>query len=190
MVVLDDDGTSSGDSSSTLMDSFSRRDKFRVLQIGGYLNDVGEDEIESEMGAIDRSKTDLDSNAHRASSGGTLGHQAELARARRQGGLMGAGRGVSSDGSRSAFVGPCGQHVAGLGRQGAAGPGGQRAGKVVTLDAVSRAARPGGPVSASCSGSRAALRRDLAEASCELAGVDQGGNRDMGQAMPLRSTVV
>ena len=71
MVVLDDDGTSSGDSSSTLMDSFSRRDKLRVLQIGGYLNDVGEDEIESEMGAIDRSRTDLDSNAHRMSSGGT-----------------------------------------------------------------------------------------------------------------------
>ena len=76
MVVLDDDGTSSGDSSSTLMDSFSRRDKLRVLQIGGYLNDVGEDEIESEMGAIDRSRTDLDSNVHRTSSGGTLGHQA------------------------------------------------------------------------------------------------------------------
>ena len=71
MVVLDDDGTSSGDSSSTLMDSFSRRDKLRVLQIGGYLNDVREDEIESEMGAIDRSRTDLDSNAHRTSSGGT-----------------------------------------------------------------------------------------------------------------------
>ena len=34
MVVLDDDGTSSGDSSSTLMDSFSRRGKSRVLQIG------------------------------------------------------------------------------------------------------------------------------------------------------------
>ena len=60
MVVLDDDGTSSGDSSSTLMDSFSRRDKLRVLQIGGYLNDVGEDEIESEVGAIDRSRMDLD----------------------------------------------------------------------------------------------------------------------------------
>ena len=64
MVVLDDDGTSSGDSSSTLMDSFSRRDKFRVLQIGGYLNEVGEDEIESEVGAIDRRGTALGPNVH------------------------------------------------------------------------------------------------------------------------------
>ena len=74
MVVLNDDGTSSGDSSSTLMDSFSRRDKLRVLQIGGYLNDVGEGEIEGEMRAIDRSRTNLDPNAHGVSSGGTLGH--------------------------------------------------------------------------------------------------------------------
>ena len=116
MVVLDDDGTSSGDSFSTLMDSFSRRDKFRVLQIGGYLNDVGEDEIESEMGEIDRSRINLDPNAHGMSSGGTLGHQAELARAWRRGGLMGAGRGVSSDGSRSALVGMSEPHVA-LGSQ-------------------------------------------------------------------------
>ena len=31
MVVLDDDGTSSGDSSSTLMDSLSKRDKGKMI---------------------------------------------------------------------------------------------------------------------------------------------------------------
>ena len=72
MVVLDDDGTSSGNSSSTLMDSLSRkdkgkviksflrRDKSRVLQIGDYLDDVGEDEIESVIEATKRGKVDLD----------------------------------------------------------------------------------------------------------------------------------
>ena len=102
MVVLDDDGTSSGDSSSTLMDSFSRRDKFRVLQIGGYLNDVGEDEIESEVGAIDRSRMDLDfcginrarnPNAYgKKGSDGVLGDQAELGHAGCHRGSAGADR--------------------------------------------------------------------------------------------------
>ena len=58
MVVLDD-GTSSGGSSSTLMDSFSMRNKSRVLQIRDDLDDVGEDEINGVIEPIWRSKADL-----------------------------------------------------------------------------------------------------------------------------------
>ena len=149
MVVLDDDGTSSGDSSSTLMDSFSKRDKLRVLQIGGYLNDVGEDEIESEVGAIDRSKMDFDfcgtnragsSNAHgKNGSDGVLGDQAELGHAGCRRGSVGA--------DRLGAVRP--------GGRGTAGPGGPRAGAGCALGAVSRAARPEDPVAGAYPGSRA-----------------------------------
>ena len=71
MVVLDDDRTSSGDSSSTLMDSLSirgkgrvigsflRGDKSRVLQIGDYLDDVGENEIGSVIETTKRGRIDL-----------------------------------------------------------------------------------------------------------------------------------
>ena len=72
MVVLDDDGTSSGDSSSTLMDSLSRKgkgkmigsppirnNKSRVLQIRDSLEEVGEDEINDMIEAIGRSRADL-----------------------------------------------------------------------------------------------------------------------------------
>ena len=71
-MVLDDDGTISGDSSSTLMDSLSKKDKgkvigsflrgdkSRVLQIENYLNDVGEDEIESVFEATKRGRVGLD----------------------------------------------------------------------------------------------------------------------------------
>ena len=171
MVVLDDDETSSGDSSSTLMDSFSRRDKLRVLQIGGYLNDVGENEIDSEVGAIDRSGMDLDicginqarnPNAHgEKSSDGILGDQAEL-------GHTGCRRGLA-EADRPGAVRP--------GRRGAAGPSGTRAGASGALGAVSRTARPGDPVAGACSSSRAAL---CDTASRVLAGAGRGDERDVG----------
>ena len=81
MVVLDDDGTSSGDSSSTLMDSFSRKGKSRVLQIGDYLDDVGEDEIDSVIEITKGGRINLNfsgtnlaknSNAYGRSSDGEL----------------------------------------------------------------------------------------------------------------------
>ena len=105
MVVLDDDGTSSGDSSSTLMDSLSKKDKgkvigsflrgdkSRVLQIGDYLNDVGEDEIESVFEATKRGRVGLD-------HGGTNLAKNPNAHGRSlDGGLACAGIGVGSDGA-------------------------------------------------------------------------------------------
>ena len=72
MVILDESGSSGGDSSSTLMNSFSRKNKgkmiessprrkneSRVLQIGGDFEEVGEDEIDGVIEAIRRSKVDL-----------------------------------------------------------------------------------------------------------------------------------
>ena len=72
MVVLDEDVTSSGDSSSTLVDSLSRKvkgkmigsplkrkNKSRVLQIGGALEEVGVDEINDMIEAIGRNRADL-----------------------------------------------------------------------------------------------------------------------------------
>ena len=105
MVVLDDDETSSGDSSSTLMDSFSRKgkgkvigsfsrgDKSRVLQIGDYLNDVGEDEIESVFEATKRGRVGLD-------HGGTNLAKNPNAHGRSlDGGLACDGLGIGSDGA-------------------------------------------------------------------------------------------
>ena len=72
MVVLDESGSSSEDSSSNLMDFFSsknkgkmiesfprRKKKSRVLQIGGNLKEFEEGEIDDVMEAIMRSKADL-----------------------------------------------------------------------------------------------------------------------------------
>ena len=67
----------------------------------------------------------------------------------------------------------------GTGWTGCWGPGGQRAGQIGALDAVSRAARTWGLVSVFCSSSRAALCGGLAEASCELEGAC--GSRGSGQ---------
>ena len=140
MVVLDDDGTSSGDSSSTLMDSlskkdkgkvigsFSKGDKSRVLLIGDYLDDVGEDEIESVFEATKRGRVGLD-------HGGTNLAKNPNAHGRSlDSGLACASRGVGLDGAgRSAFTGAGGQHVV--------GPGGQHVGPSSALGAISDATR-------------------------------------------------
>ena len=121
MMILDESGSSDGDSSCTLMYFPPIRDKGkfvgfpprrkektpRVLQIGGNFEEVGEGEIEGVMEAIKRSKVDLglggtnwdrNSNTHgEGSSGGILGQQVELGRG---GGSTGAGRSACAGTSR------------------------------------------------------------------------------------------
>ena len=123
MVVLDDDGTSSGDSSSTLMDSLSRKDrgkvigsflggdKSRILQIRDYLDDVGEDEIESVIETTKRGRIDLNfGGTNLAKNSNAYGRSLD-------GGCASVGRGVgSTELGRSAFTGLNGQHITGLGR--------------------------------------------------------------------------
>lgn len=110
--------------------------KSRVLQIGDYLDDVGEDEIESVIETTKGARINLN-------FGGTNLTKNSNAYGRSlDGELVGASRGVGLDGGRLAFTGPGGQRVVGLGRQ--------HTGKIGALGAVLCAAQLEDPVTGSC----------------------------------------